>query len=122
MDLSDADLEQLAATDRRELDPPIEVETATWSSAGQLDLWVKNGSNGGDGYAVRTAVNGGSELLIFVRRAARRYGWSFSFVAPSRFEAAEARPANQHQRDTDQGLIPFVAVQDQSLVSWSRHG
>jgi hypothetical protein len=61
MDLSDADLEQLAATDRRELDPPIEVETATWSSAGQLDLWVKNGSNGGDGYAVRTAVNGGSE-------------------------------------------------------------
>jgi hypothetical protein len=27
----------------------------------------KNGSNGGVGYAGQTAVNGGSELLIFVR-------------------------------------------------------
>jgi hypothetical protein len=30
---------------------------------------VKDGRNGGVGYAVRTAVNNGSELLIFVRRA-----------------------------------------------------
>jgi hypothetical protein len=41
MDLSDADVQQPAEADRREVDPPIEVETATWSRAGQLDWWVK---------------------------------------------------------------------------------
>ena len=41
MDLSNDDLEQLAAADRREVDPPIQVETAMWSKAGQLDWWVK---------------------------------------------------------------------------------
>jgi hypothetical protein len=28
-------------TDRREVDPPIQVKTATWSTADQLDWWVK---------------------------------------------------------------------------------
>ena len=32
-----------------------------------------NGRNGGVAYAVQTAVNGGSELLIFVPRAAHRH-------------------------------------------------
>ena len=41
MDLSDDDLEQITELDRREVDPPIQVETATWSKAGQLDWWVK---------------------------------------------------------------------------------
>jgi hypothetical protein len=27
--------------DRREVDPPIEVESAMWSAAGALDWWVK---------------------------------------------------------------------------------
>jgi hypothetical protein len=31
MDLSDDDLEQIAEADRREVDPPIQVEMATWS-------------------------------------------------------------------------------------------
>ena len=39
---SDDDLEQIAAADRREVDPPIQVETAMWSEAGQLDWWVKD--------------------------------------------------------------------------------
>jgi hypothetical protein len=39
MDLSD--LEQIPEAERREVDPPIAVETATWSKAGQLDWWVK---------------------------------------------------------------------------------
>jgi hypothetical protein len=30
-----------AASDRREFDPPIHVETATWLKAGQLHWWVK---------------------------------------------------------------------------------
>jgi hypothetical protein len=41
MDLSEADVQHLAEADRREVDPPIQVETATWSKAGQLDWWVK---------------------------------------------------------------------------------
>jgi hypothetical protein len=41
MDLSDADVQEFAEADRREVNPPIEVETANWSKAGQLDWWVK---------------------------------------------------------------------------------
>jgi hypothetical protein len=41
MDLSDDELQRRADADRREVDPPIRVETATWSKAGQLDWWVK---------------------------------------------------------------------------------
>jgi hypothetical protein len=41
MDLSDDDVHQHAEADRREVDPPIQVERATWSKAGQLDWWVK---------------------------------------------------------------------------------
>jgi hypothetical protein len=41
MDLSDTDLEQFAAADRREIDPSIAVEAATWSAGGTLDWWVK---------------------------------------------------------------------------------
>jgi hypothetical protein len=41
MDLSDDDLKQRAEADRREVDPTIEVEIATWSKAGQLDWWVR---------------------------------------------------------------------------------
>ena len=35
--LSDDDLEQIAGADRREVESPIQVDTATWSKAGQLD-------------------------------------------------------------------------------------
>jgi hypothetical protein len=41
MDLSDDDLKQFAEADRRSVDPPIEVQAATWSPGGQLDWWVK---------------------------------------------------------------------------------
>ncbi len=30
-----------ADADRREVDPPIEVESATWPAVGTLDWWVK---------------------------------------------------------------------------------
>jgi hypothetical protein len=39
--LSDDEVQQDAEADRREVDPPIQVETAVWSKAGQLDWWVK---------------------------------------------------------------------------------
>jgi hypothetical protein len=41
MDLSDDEIQRRAEADRREVDSPIQVETATWSKAGQLDWWVK---------------------------------------------------------------------------------
>jgi hypothetical protein len=27
--------------DRREVDPPIDVQAATWSAGGELDYWVR---------------------------------------------------------------------------------
>jgi hypothetical protein len=53
MDLSNDDLEQIAVADRREVDPPIQAETAMWSKAGQLDWWVKDRQECSDGYGVR---------------------------------------------------------------------
>jgi hypothetical protein len=41
MELNDEELQQIAEADRREVDPPIVVESATWSPGGQLDWWVK---------------------------------------------------------------------------------
>ena len=41
MDLSDAEVQRRAEADRREVDPPIPVEAATWSKAGKLDWWVQ---------------------------------------------------------------------------------
>jgi hypothetical protein len=38
----DLDPNQYADADRRVVDPPVEVETATWSAGGQLDWWVKD--------------------------------------------------------------------------------
>ena len=41
MNLTDGDLAQRAEADRRAVDPPIEVQAATWSRGGTLDYWVK---------------------------------------------------------------------------------
>ena len=35
------DPSRYSEADRREVDPPIQVEMATWSKGGQLDWWVK---------------------------------------------------------------------------------
>jgi hypothetical protein len=58
---------QYGEADRREVDPPIEVESATWSAGGALDWWVKSGANGWVECAVQMGARGGSERLIFVR-------------------------------------------------------
>jgi hypothetical protein len=39
--MQDFDPRQYGEADRREVDPPVEVETATWSPGGTLDWWVK---------------------------------------------------------------------------------
>jgi hypothetical protein len=39
---SDDEVQRLAEADRRQVDPPVEVDMATWSKAGQLDWWVKD--------------------------------------------------------------------------------
>jgi hypothetical protein len=52
--------------DRREVSPPIEVESATWSTAGDLDYPVKERQEWWGGYGVQTDITYGSELLIYV--------------------------------------------------------
>ena len=49
MNPSGDEAQQRVEADRREVDPPIQVKTATWSAAGQLDWWVKDGRSGGPG-------------------------------------------------------------------------
>jgi hypothetical protein len=39
--MRDLDRTQYGDADRREVDPPIQVEAATWSLVGTLDWWVK---------------------------------------------------------------------------------
>lgn len=63
MDWSDADLERIPEADRRIVDPPIPVETATWSNAGQLDWWVKERLHWWIAYAMETAVKGWSRAV-----------------------------------------------------------
>jgi hypothetical protein len=41
MSTNQFDPSQYGEADRREVDPPIQVEAATWSPGGQLDWWVK---------------------------------------------------------------------------------
>jgi hypothetical protein len=39
--MQDLDPAHYGEADGREVDPPVEVQVATWSSAGTLDWWVK---------------------------------------------------------------------------------
>jgi hypothetical protein len=39
--MRDLDPDQYGEADRREVDPPVQVEAATWSPGGSLDWWVK---------------------------------------------------------------------------------
>jgi hypothetical protein len=38
--MQDLDSTQYGEADRRVVDPPVEVQVATWSAAGTLDWWV----------------------------------------------------------------------------------
>jgi hypothetical protein len=68
--MQELDPAQYAEADRREVDPPIEVETATWSAGGTLDWWVKERREWFGRVRGKTNVSVGSELLIFVPRMA----------------------------------------------------
>ena len=90
--MRDLDPSQYGEADRREVDPPVEVEAATWSAGGQLDWWVKSASSGWDGYAVQTAVNDGSKLLIFGQpKSLDDHGLSLSLVVRRMFTECHNR-------------------------------
>ena len=38
--MQNIDPDQKAPKDRREVNPPIEVESATWPAGGALDWWI----------------------------------------------------------------------------------
>jgi hypothetical protein len=67
MDLSDDDLQQFAEADRRAVDPPIEVQEATWSPGGQLDWWVKERQRWWGRVRGKDGRQRWVKLLIFVR-------------------------------------------------------
>jgi hypothetical protein len=58
--MQDLDPAQYAEADRREVDRPIEVETATWSAGGTLDWWVKERASGLNVSEAKTDVSVGS--------------------------------------------------------------
>jgi hypothetical protein len=64
--MRDIDASQYDEADRREVDPPIEVDAATWSRGGQLDWWVKERREWLGRIRVETVGSAGSKLLIFV--------------------------------------------------------
>jgi hypothetical protein len=67
----DLDPSRYSEADRREVDPPIPVETATWSKAGQLDWWVKERLEWLGRVRGEAVSSGGSKPVIFVLLAAR---------------------------------------------------
>ena len=68
--MRDLDPSHYGEADRREVEPPIEVESATWSAGGQLDWWVKERQEWWAAYTVQTVAKGGSKLLIFAEPTA----------------------------------------------------
>jgi hypothetical protein len=46
----DDGLDHLNPEDRQEVNPPIEVESATWSAAGTRDWWIKERREWWDAY------------------------------------------------------------------------
>jgi hypothetical protein len=50
-------VDDYADADRREVNPPIEVESATRSTGGTIDWWVKERQEWWDRVAVKTVVN-----------------------------------------------------------------
>ena len=91
LNMRDLDPSQYGEPDRREVDPPIEVETATWSAGGTLDRWVKERQQWMGRVRVQMVVNGGSKLLIFgqpKRLHSRRNCQQSERLSRSRGEAA----------------------------------
>jgi hypothetical protein len=95
--MRDLDPSQYGGADRREVDPPIEVESDPWSPGGQLDWWFKDRQQCSAGYEARTAGNGGSALasagggssarVIGVDARPKRFGDGLGLTAWSRYDA-----------------------------------
>jgi hypothetical protein len=80
-------------------------------SPGRGACFLKNGRNGGAGYVVRTGVNGGLELLIFVRRAAHSADcWCCESHATS-CARTTGRESNRYKAHATSG-VAFLARQE----------
>jgi hypothetical protein len=64
--------------DRREVNPPIEVESATWSAGGTLDWWVKERREWFGRVRRPTVRQSGSKPMIFARRKRSELAQPFS--------------------------------------------
>jgi hypothetical protein len=59
---------QRQQSERRQVNPPIQVESATWTAAGELDYWVREKAEWWGRVRGRTAITSGSEPPISVQR------------------------------------------------------
>jgi hypothetical protein len=64
LNMRDLDPSQYGEADRREVDPPVEVQVA-WSAAGTLDWWVKERQQWLGRVRGPDGRQRGSKLLIF---------------------------------------------------------
>ena len=76
-------VEDYAEADRREVNPPIEVESARGRRAARSTGGSENDESGSDGYEVQTDIRGGSKLLIFGPKSANSEAchWPSSLAA-----------------------------------------
>jgi hypothetical protein len=83
-------VDDYAEADRREVNPPIEVESANWSPAARSIGGSKGAGSASVGYAVQMVVSGGSKQLIFAALSLDLCE-CVSPVCPATFTAADRR-------------------------------
>jgi hypothetical protein len=69
------DPSQYSDADRRAIDPPIEVDMATWSPNGGLDWWLKERQQWWGRARSKTVVIGSSAMGIRRESSTGRSGW-----------------------------------------------
>ena len=90
--MRDLDPSQYAEADRRKVNPPIQVDSATWRLVARSTGGLKSAGNGWVAYAVMMADKGGSRLLIFVRqKRTDSRGLSLSFIVRRAFTRCRNR-------------------------------
>jgi hypothetical protein len=90
-------VDDYAEADRREVNPPIEVESATWSPGGTLDWWVKERQQ----WLGRVRGPDGRQRWVKAADYVRRNRWACSSreVHPSVSSLSVLAQSRQHEYD-----------------------
>ena len=101
MSARDLDPSQYEEADRREVDPPIQVEMATWRPGASSIGGSKSTGHawsGSGGYAGPMAGSGGSKLVIFVAPAAHSHELPLCRPAGQRNPPPPGEAPSAHER------------------------